>query len=186
MKKIYIIIIVVGIILLGGIPIVMASNTETKTINGNEKMVDDSEEGDRDRSLLSREEREKRAQEEKEQLINTIPTDEEIAQALLKKGNYDDSLIDAALKQAEEENKKSKELLSKAIEIINKYCPGKLKEPVDKIDRNLIEMMVNIINDNNLNENEEYILKQCIADKYLIILESDVLYDEINRIFKMN
>lgn len=76
-------------------------------------------------------------------------------------------------------------MFSKGIKIVNRYYPRKYNEKVgdlEKIDRDMLETMVNVINDNKLNQNDEDILKQCVAEKYFIILETDSLYEKINEI----
>ena len=68
------------------------------------------------------------------------------------------------------------------MEIVGRYYPGMFAETVDDlqaIDRDMLEAMVNVLSTNQLSLNDEAVLKQCLAEKYFIVLETDPLYEQI-------
>ena len=52
-------------------------------------------------------------------------------------------------------------------------------DDLQAIDRDMLEAMVNVLSTNQLSLNDEVVLKQCLAEKYFIVLETDPLYEQI-------
>ena len=78
-----------------------------------------------------------------------------------------------------------RELFENGIKIVNRYSDTKLDENVDnlqEIDRDMIEAIVIVLEDNLLTQNDADILKECIAQKYFIVLNTDPIYQRINTI----
>lgn len=78
-----------------------------------------------------------------------------------------------------------RELFENGIKIVNRYSDTKLDENVDnlqEIDRDMIEAIVIVLEDNLLTQNDADILKECIAQKYFIVLSTDPIYQRINTI----
>ncbi|MDD7522831.1 MAG: hypothetical protein PUK13_01800 [Clostridiales bacterium] len=97
-------------------------------------------------------------------------TDEEIA------------ILNEKARAAEESAEQLRALFSSGMEIVGRYYPGMFAETVDDlqaIDRDMLEAMVNVLSTNQLSLNDEAVLKQCLAEKYFIVLETDPLYEQI-------
>lgn len=97
-------------------------------------------------------------------------TDEEIA------------MLNEKARAAEESAEQLRALFSSGMEIVGRYYPGMFAETVDDlqaIDRDMLEAMVNVLSTNQLSLNDEAVLKQCLAEKYFIVLETDPLYEQI-------
>lgn len=97
-------------------------------------------------------------------------TDEEIA------------ILNEKARAAEERAEQLRALFSSGMEIVGRYYPGMFAETVDDlqaIDRDMLEAMVNVLSTNQLSLNDEAVLKQCLAEKYFIVLETDPLYEQI-------
>lgn len=97
-------------------------------------------------------------------------TDEEIA------------ILNEKARAAEERAEQLRALFSSGMEIVGRYYPGMFAETVDDlqaIDRDMLEAMVNVLSTNQLSLNDEVVLKQCLAEKYFIVLETDPLYEQI-------
>ena len=97
-------------------------------------------------------------------------TDEEIA------------MLNEKARAAEERAEQLRALFSSGMEIVGRYYPGMFAETVDDlqaIDRDMLEAMVNVLSTNQLSLNDEVVLKQCLAEKYFIVLETDPLYEQI-------
>lgn len=97
-------------------------------------------------------------------------TDEEIA------------MLNEKARAAEERAEQLRALFSSGMEIVGRYYPGMFAETVDDlqaIDRDMLEAMVNVLSTNQLSLNDEAVLKQCLAEKYFIVLETDPLYEQI-------
>ena len=97
-------------------------------------------------------------------------TDEEIA------------MLNEKARAAEEKAEQLRALFSSGMEIVGRYYPGMFAETVDDlqaIDRDMLEAMVNVLSTNQLSLNDEAVLKQCLAEKYFIVLETDPLYEQI-------
>lgn len=97
-------------------------------------------------------------------------TDEEIA------------MLNEKARAAEEKAEQLRALFSSGMEIVGRYYPGMFAETVDDlqaIDRDMLEAMVNVLSTNQLSLNDEVVLKQCLAEKYFIVLETDPLYEQI-------
>lgn len=97
-------------------------------------------------------------------------TDEEIA------------ILNEKARAAEESAEQLRALFSSGMEIVGRYYPGMFAETVDDlqaIDRDMLEAMVNVLSTNQLSLNDEVVLKQCLAEKYFIVLETDPLYEQI-------
>lgn len=97
-------------------------------------------------------------------------TDEEIA------------MLNEKARAAEESAEQLRALFSSGMEIVGRYYPGMFAETVDDlqaIDRDMLEAMVNVLSTNQLSLNDEVVLKQCLAEKYFIVLETDPLYEQI-------
>ena len=97
-------------------------------------------------------------------------TDEEIA------------MLNEKARAAEERAEQLRALFSSGMEIVGRYYPGMIAETVDDlqaIDRDMLEAMVNVLSTNQLSLNDEAVLKQCLAEKYFIVLETDPLYEQI-------
>ena len=97
-------------------------------------------------------------------------TDEEIA------------ILNEKARAAEEKAEQLRALFSSGMEIVGRYYPGMFAETVDDlqaIDRDMLEAMVNVLSTNQLSLNDEAVLKQCLAEKYFIVLETDPLYEQI-------
>ena len=97
-------------------------------------------------------------------------TDEEIA------------MLNEKARAAEERAEQLRALFSSGMEIVGRYYPGMFAETVDDlqaIDRDMLEALVNVLSTNQLSLNDEVVLKQCLAEKYFIVLETDPLYEQI-------
>lgn len=97
-------------------------------------------------------------------------TDEEIA------------MLNEKARAAEERAEQLRALFSSGMEIVGRYYPGMFAETVNDlqaIDRDMLEAMVNVLSTNQLSLNDEVVLKQCLAEKYFIVLETDPLYEQI-------
>ena len=161
--------IIVAVLLITAIPFVIVSattNNEGTTLDKNGKIVGDNIPFDASmtRGIMSRDQLIQNEKELKDQLsINNEPkpdfnsektmTAEEIAE------------FDTKAQKAKENGDLLRELFSKGMKIVSRYYPEKTNEKVDdlqRIDRDMLETMVNVINDKKLNQNDEDILKQWI------------------------
>ena len=92
------------------------------------------------------------------------------------------AMLNEKARAAEERAEQLRALFSSGMEIVGRYYPGMFAETVDDlqaIDRDMLEAMVNVLSTNQLSLNDEVVLKQCLAEKYFIVLETDPLYEQI-------
>ncbi len=185
MKKI-VPLIIVAILLVMAIPIVMVSagtDEDGAELDENGKIIGEAIPFD-DSVTLTREQSIQYEEELKEQVVLESMQDPGLnSESSLT--NEELARFSAEAQKAEERANLLMELFSKGLKIVNRYYPGRCAVEINdlqEIERDMLEAMVNVIDNNKLSQEDKNILKQCLAEKYFIVLETDSLYVEINRI----
>lgn len=76
-------------------------------------------------------------------------------------------------------------LLEKGVKIVNKYAGTNYEEKITNaqvVDRDMLAVMVDVIEQNNLTPDELHTLQCCLADKYCNVLPSDPIYPRMMKI----
>lgn len=178
----------ISLLIIVSVIVVSATNASaTHSVDENGKLIGDTIEynSDENTSIMSREEKIRRLQEEKNSfdiIENNSGTNE--VQTL---SSEDRSAFEEAEKLARQQNDYTKSIFSDGIKIINKYSNVKYHDTInspESVTRDLLAVMVNTINNNKLTTDEEAKLKMCIADMFVIITPEDSLYSQIEILLK--
>ncbi len=103
-----------------------------------------------------------------------------------KEKNAEDLVELRAKAEAAEDNVAYlRELFENGIKIVNKYSDAKHSEKIvdlQEIDRDMLETMVTVLEENLLKQSDADIFKECLAQKCFIVTNTDTLYQRINTI----
>lgn len=105
-----------------------------------------------------------------------------------EKNDADLAALREKAEQAEKNAAQLRELFENGTKIVNQYSDKKLAEKIDnlqEIDRDMLEAMVVVLEENLLTQSDANILKECLAQKYFIVLTTDPIYQRINAILEI-
>lgn len=177
MKKIILTVSVVGLIIISSIVVAAATGFGKLQLDENGKVIDPNPDKFENSSQIT-EETKNQIREKEENLKKNPPI-------VSSSDNNDDLSFSKQKEEAKKYGDYLRELFKNGIEITNKYSDKKLPETLEStldIDRDMLEVMVTVLEDNLLPQSEANVLKQCLAEEYIIIRSTDPIYQRVNKI----